>query len=111
MKNSVYPNQGQPVQDIYTTGISRVFIDGGNAICVLESRCGIEDHSNTYINETARLIIPLQDLEHIKASVENAIIYANDTIQNNNIEFIKPPAKESTEQNKEKEGNPIAFFE
>ena len=115
MKNAVYPNQGQPIQDIYTTGISRVYIDNGNVICVLESRCGIEDQSNTYINETARLIIPLQDLENIKESIEQAMHYINKNTPNRHDRGGKVSAKKSIEKEEEYiseiEGNPIALFD
>lgn len=81
MKKATYPNQGQPIQDIYVTGISRIFLDGNNVICVVESRCGIESETEIYLNETARLILPTQDLTSVKNSLKQALSYLEKEIQ------------------------------
>lgn len=81
MKKITYPNQGHPIQDIYVTGISRIFLDGNNVICVVESRCGIESESEIYLNESARLILPAQDLTSVKNSLKQALSYLEKEIQ------------------------------
>ena len=113
MKKTIHPNQGQPTQDIYVTGISRVFLDGGNVICVLESRCGIEDANNTYINETARLILPSHDLGHMKESLMQALQYAEENIQGcqRQTTLLPEENKPISETVVETEGHAIAVFD
>lgn len=112
MKKTVYPNQGQPIQDIYITGISRIFLDGDNIICVVESRCGIESESEVYINESARLILPMEDLTSIKNSLSQALSYVEKNIEPDTVteEDSGESHPNSDNINPEIEGETIAIF-
>ncbi len=76
-KKIIYLNQGSTLPDYLCTGVSRAYLEGDNLIIVLESKSGVENENEEYINEVTRLIIPLSYIEKVGANFSNAFSYAS----------------------------------
>ncbi len=113
-KKSIYPNQGQIIPDFYCTGISRAYIEDGNLFVVLETTTGIETGLEKCANEVVRLIIPIEQVEKLKQTANEAANYAlNASLKHKqSISQSKASSKDNTnKKQKQVLGKSLGLFE